>query len=103
MIHQAKQSADDCVESLPEDLAHTAVDDEVEGTGETHEGVDDENNVARNVIIQQSQHYATAGESVQQCDHHQWDLTIRFSITPEVKKKKRRKKKEKKRLNWKIC
>ena len=63
-IHQAEESADDRVESLPEDLAHTAVYDEVERTGETHESVDDENDVISNVIVQQSHHHPTAGESV---------------------------------------
>ena len=71
-IHQAEESADDRVESLPKGLAHTAVDDEVERTGETHEGVDDEDNVVGNVIVQQFQDNTTAGESVQQSDHHQW-------------------------------
>ena len=72
---EAEQSADDRAESLPKGLAHTAVDDEVERTGETHEGVDDEDNVVGNVIVQQFQDNTTARESVQQSDHHQWYLS----------------------------
>ena len=71
-VHQAEKSADHPLGRLPKDLAHTAVDEEVERAGETHEGVDDENNVISNVIIQQSQDNLTAIESVQQSDHHQW-------------------------------
>ena len=63
-IHQTAKFADDRVEIHPEDLAHAAVDDEVERAGETHEGVDDENNVVSDFIVQQFQINATAGEGV---------------------------------------
>lgn len=74
-LHQTEQSADHPFERLPEDLAHAAVDDEVERAGETHEGVDDENDVVSNVIVQHSQYNVTAVQSVQQIDHHQWDFS----------------------------
>ena len=71
-LHQTEQSADHPFERLPEDLAHAAVDDEVERAGETHEGVDDENNVVSDVIVQQLQINPTAREGVEQSDDHQW-------------------------------
>ena len=74
-LHQTEQSADHPFERLPEDLAHATVDDEVERAGETHEGVDDENNVVSDFIVQQIKINATAGEGVQQSYHHQWDLS----------------------------
>ena len=75
VIRHTEWLADHRGESLPEHLAHAAVDDEVERAGETHEGVDDENDVVSNVIVQHSQYNVTAVQSVQQIDHHQWDFS----------------------------
>ena len=57
---------------VPELLAGAAVDGQVEGAGEAHEGVDDEDHIVGDLIVQELK--TATGESVEHGDDHQGDL-----------------------------
>ena len=72
MIYNTEGSAHHRGEGLPEHLAHAAVDDEVERTGQAHEGVDDENDLVGDLVVQER--LVGSGESVEGGDDHEGDL-----------------------------
>ena len=72
VIRHTEWLADHRGESLPEHLAHAAVDDQVEGTGQTHEGVDDKNYLVGDLVVEER--FVTRGESVEHCDDHEGNL-----------------------------
>ena len=54
MIYYTERPADHQGEGLPEHLAHAAVDDKIEGTGQAHEGVDEKNDLVGNLVVEES-------------------------------------------------
>ena len=60
------------VEVVSELFAGATVDGQVEGAGEAHEGVDDEDNKVGHLVVQQLN--GATGESVKHGDDHQRDL-----------------------------
>ena len=72
MIYYTERPADHQGEGLPEHLAHAAVDDKIEGTGQAHEGVDEKNDLVGNLVVEEG--LVGGRESVERGDDHQGNL-----------------------------
>ena len=72
MIYYTERPADHQGEGLPEHLAHAAVDDKIEGTGQAHEGVDEKNDLVCDLVVEEG--LVGGRESVERGDDHQGNL-----------------------------